>query len=208
MLKRLLSVMTITVMSSLASFAWDLSNILGDNSKDILNGISNTVQNATATSDFSIDELTGTWNYVSPGVSFRTDNTAMKVTGAAAATTIENSLASYYSKFGINSMVLTVDADHNFTIKAKLATLKGTITKDKSGNLYFNFAAFGKISLGKVACMATKSGSLLNLTFDAKRMVEIAEKVAKLSKNSSFDTLVSLLSKYDGIYIGVKLKKH
>ena len=56
--------------------------------------------------------------------------------------------------------------------------LKGKVEKDEENNLIFSFSAFGKISLGKLKAHATKSGSTLNLTFDATKLVQILTKVS------------------------------
>ena len=89
-------------------------------------------------------------------------------------------------------------------MKLGVATLKGTIEKNDNGDLVFSFAAFGKISLGKVNAHATKAGSTLNLTFDATRLIQIITKVAGALNNSSLNALTTLINSYDGpgVYIG------
>lgn len=176
---------------------------------DIINGLGNILSGVIATSDFSLDDLVGTWNYSSPAVSFESDNALQKIGGAAAATTIENKMATYYNKLGFNAIVLTVDAEHNFTMTMKYGSLKGTIAKSEAndGKLAFKFSALGKISLGEVAAMAKKSGSTLTLTFDISKLVEVLRTVNKYAKNSTLSTVESLLSSYDGIYAGFKLTK-
>lgn len=207
-MKRIILSLAIAAMGTIGASAWDLNSVFNSGSLgNILEGVSSTIQNATASNKFTLDELTGTWNYTSPGVQFDSDNSLQRLGGAAAATTIENKLSQYYKKAGVDKLTLTVDENHNFTMKFKHGTLKGTITKSSDDKLEFNFQAFGKINIGKVKCMATKSGSLLNLGFDVKRMISILQKVSAVAKNSSFTQLANLLSKYEGIYAGVKLKK-
>jgi hypothetical protein len=103
-------------------------------------------------------------------------------------------------------MVLTVSEDMSFEMAFKKGTLKGTIEKD-GDQLVFNFSAFGTYKIGKIACQATKSGSTLSLTFDASKLISVANTVASISNISTFKTLVSLLSSYDNIYVGCKLKQ-
>ena len=172
----------------------------------LLSGLGSTISNLTSTSNFDTSSLVGTWDYTSPAVSFKGDNALSNVTGAAGSTVIENKLSSYYSKFGLTSLVLTVSDDLSFQMKLKKGTLKGTIEKD-GDELVFNFKAFGSYKIGKIACMATKSGSTLNLTFDASKIISIANTVASISNMSTFKTAASLLSSYDNIYVGFKLKK-
>ncbi len=196
-----------TICSTYAVSISDKNTFNSGKLGDLLSGIQSTIENATASTEFSIEELTGTWIYKLPGIQFESDNSLQKIGGSAAAITIENKLAPYYSKAGLNQMTITFDAKQNFTIKLKYGTLKGSIEKGQSGKLCFNFQAFGKIKLGKVNCMATKSGSLLNLTFDAKRFIEIMQKVASISNKSSLQSIADMLASYDGIYVGVKLSK-
>lgn len=124
------------------------------NSGGILGAIGGLISNVTANNKFSVDDIVGTWNYTSPAVSFESDNALMKIGGAGAATAVEEKLSPYYNQLGFNKTVLTVEADHSFTMKLGLLSLKGTIEKDETDNgLVFNFSAFGKISLGQVKPM-------------------------------------------------------
>lgn len=192
----------------LGASARDLKDIFGSGKAgDILNGVGSAIESATATSNFDVKDLVGTWNYKSPGVIFKGDNALGNLTGAAASATLENKLAPYYDKAGLAAMTMTVDNDLNFTIQIKHGTLTGTVSKDDDGNMYFNFKAFGKYNFGKVGCKAAKSGSTLTLAFDAKRLIDVLKKVSSMAKDSTFKTVSDLLSKYEGIYIGVKIQR-
>ncbi|MCH5220627.1 MAG: DUF4923 family protein [Muribaculaceae bacterium] len=188
----------IVITSFCASAQLDLGNLLNSGLQ--------TIQNATASTKFDVKDLVGTWIYTSPAVSMKGDNALANIGGAAAATTIENKLSPYYQKLGLQNTKLTVNNDLTFTMNAGAAKLSGTI--EKSGdNLVFNFSAFGKITIGKVDCLATKSGSTLNLTFDSSKLLSIIKKVSSLASNTSISSISSLLSNYDGLYLGAKMKK-
>lgn len=191
------------------SAATDSTATSASSGSDLLGGLGGLLSNITATTNFSLDDLVGTWKYSAPAVSFESDNALQKIGGAAAATTIENKMATYYDKLGFNAIVLTVDAEHNFTMTMKYGSLKGTIAKSEGadGKLAFKFSALGKISIGEVAAMAKKSGNTLTLTFDISKLVEVLRTVNQLAKNSTLSTVESLLSSYDGIYAGFKLTK-
>jgi hypothetical protein len=190
---------TTTTTTSSQSTSSGLSSLLGS--------LGQTIQNVTASSSFSLDDIVGTWNYSSPAVAFKSSDVLKNVGGAAVATQIENKLSSYYKKMGLTNVVLTVDSSYNFTMKLKLATLKGTIAKNDDGTLTFNFSAFGTYTLGSVNSIATKSGNQLNITFDAERLISIMQTISKVANNSTINSVMSLISSYDGIYIGFKLKK-
>ena len=61
-------------------------------------------------------------------------------------------------------------------------------------------------SIGKVDAVATKSGSTLNLTFDATKFIKVLTSVAGKLNISTLNTLASLLNGYDGIYMGFSMK--
>lgn len=195
-----------------AQASGDLKDILNavkssGNGSNALGAIGNVISNLTASSNFELTDLQGTWAYQSPAVTFQSDNALQKVGGVAAASAIEEKIKPYYEKAGITSLVLTVNEDLTFTMKLKRGTLQGTVTKDEEGNLEFNFSAFGKIKLGKVSAYATKSGDTLNLTFDVSKLISIMKTVASVANISSLNTITSLLSSYEGIYAGFKMNR-
>lgn len=194
-----------------ASATGDLNDLLNSVTKggdsNPLGTIGNVISSLTASSNFELSDLQGTWTYESPAVTFKSDNALQKIGGSAAATAIENKIAPYYQKAGITSLKFTVDDNYNFTMQLKKGTLKGTLSKDEDGNLHFNFNALGKIKLASVSAFATKSGNTLNLTFDVSKLITIVKTVSSVSGISSLNTVSSLLSSYDGIYAGFKLNR-
>lgn len=209
----------------LAALTFSQATVHAQNLKDILGGLAGAAVDSTSSSsgalgklgsvlgnvvannNFSVDDLIGNWKYSSPAVSFESDNALKKIGGAGAATAVEDKLAPYYTRIGLDKTTLTVDADHNFTMKLGVAQLKGTIEKTDDGALVFAFNAFGKVNLGKVTAHATKAGSTINLTFDATKLIQIITKVAGALNNATLKTLTDLINSYDGIFIGFKLKQ-
>jgi len=183
------------------------SDSTGTSSSNPLGALGSVLGNVLANDKFTVDDIVGSWNYSSPAVSFQSDNALKKIGGAGAATAVEKKLAPYYKTIGLTNTTLTVDADHNFTMKLGVAQLKGTIEKAEDGGLVFAFNAFGKINLGKVSAHATKAGSTLNLTFDATKLIQILTKVAGVLNNTTLKAVTDLVNSYDGIYIGFKLNK-
>jgi hypothetical protein len=198
------------LLGNLGKLNGDTTTTTGDSQSTggVLGSLGSLIGNVVANNKFSIDDLVGTWSYSSPAVSFQSENALMKIGGAGAATAVENQLAPYYQRLGFTNTSLTVDADHNFTLKMGLLVLKGTVEKDEEDNgLVFNFNAFGKISLGKVKANATKAGKTLNLTFDATRLIQMLTKISSKLNIKTLSTLSTILNNYDGIYIGYKLKQ-
>ena len=198
------------LLGNLGKLNGDTTSTTGDSQSTggVLGSLGSLIGNVVANNKFSIDDLVGTWSYSSPAVSFQSENALMKIGGAGAATAVENQLAPYYQRLGFTNTSLTVDADHNFSLKMGLLVLKGTVEKDEEDNgLVFNFNAFGKISLGKVKANATKAGKTLNLTFDATRLIQMLTKISSKLNIKTLSTLSTILNNYDGIYIGYKLKQ-
>jgi len=202
------------VLNVSAAFAFDPSSLLGKLKGDSistetgnLGALGSAISNLLANDNFEVDDLVGEWSYVSPAISFQSDNALMKIGGAGAATAIEDKLEPYYKRLGFTKTTLTVKEDHSFTLKMGFIIMQGTVEKDEDKKLVFNFNAFGKLSLGSVASNATKSSSTLNLTFDATRLIQILEKVSSVVNNTTLTSLSKMLSAYDGIYMGFKLSE-
>lgn len=199
-LKYIATALLISISTLTASAQIDLGKLI-KNAGQTINNI------ASKPEKFTVDQLVGTWAYSAPAIAFRGEDALSRIGGAAAATTIENKLKPYYDRIGAGKLTFTVNKDKSFTMSLGKIILKGTISTDTNGYLIFNFAAHEKIKLGKISCMATKSGSKLSLTFDATRIMQVAKKISEVSSNSSFQTINSILSKYDGMYVGAYMTK-
>ena len=174
---------------------------------DIISGL-------TSKEDFDISSLEGTWAYTSPAVTLKGGNVAEKIGGTAASSAVESKIAPYYKRLGLDKTSITFDAEGGFSIDVRGRSLKGTVERPDSaatadgGTLIFNFSAAGKAKIGRVSTHVTKSATGdLTVTFDASRFVDIVSKVASVSGNSSLQTLSKMLSSYEGIYVGARLKK-
>lgn len=166
-----------------------------------LGAILGAVSNALSSSD-----LTGVWSYSGPAVTFKSDNALMKLGGAAGSAAIESKLKPYYQKAGLDNMTLTINADSTFTMKTKMATLKGTVEYG-SDNIVLNFKAFGKIKLGKMeASVSGLTSKTLKLTFDVSKLTTILSAVSKVA-GSQVASVTKLLEQYDGIRAGFSLTR-
>ena len=194
-------------MAAPTSHATDFKDIFNKgNLGQIISNIGQTVATATATTNFTVDDLVGTWKYKSPGISFRGESTLANIGGAAAA--IEEKLAPYYKRSRMTNITLTVDKSHNFAIKTAYGTFKGTVEKSSQDDiLVFKFNILGTVSIGHINAMATKSGNQLNITFDASRLIKILKKLPKVASNTTFSTVASILDNYDNIYIGFRMTR-
>ena len=201
-------VMALIGITSLSAF--DLKEILkgatsGENSSasDIISGIVNTVTSTKV----EYADLVGNWKYAQPAVTFNSDNLLQKAGGAAASTRIVNKLSPYYAKAGLNNMTLTFGSDSTFVAKTTRLTMRGTVTSLNNGAFQFNIKALGKIPAGTINAFAEKQGNNISMTFDAQKLIKLVERIASLSGNSTLKTVSNLVNSYEGVNIGLSIKK-
>lgn len=179
------------------------SAVYSQNISDLLNTVKDVVEDLTASKDFKIEDIAGTYNYVAPAVSLKGDNALKNIGGSAAASKIEDKLAPFYTRIGFDKLVVTINPDSTFVFSVKNLNLKGLITKNDDGLVF----TFDKLKNHPVSCITTKSGDKLSLCFDATKLISVLETVSKVISLDSVKTVVSLLKSYDGLYIGFQLKK-
>lgn len=157
----------------------------------------------------SVETLTGTWTYTGPAVDFKSDNLLLKAGGAAASANIEKKLEPYYSKAGLTSLTLTVEADSTFSMKARRAAVSGTIETAADGKtLVFHFKALKQINIGSMEVYTKMpSKDKLEITFDVSRLMTILERVGSLTNNTSIKAATTLLNQYDGLTAGFEMKR-
>lgn len=183
------------------------SNSSGDNGSGLGNIISGVLGNVLGTNKITPDRLVGTWNYSGPAVCFKSENFLQQAGGAAMAATIESKLAEYYTKFGLTKVSLTVDEQQNFKLNLGILKTSGTITVEDE-DVYFNFKALGKVSLGKMKTYVTMSGNnTMSLMFDVTKLMHILTAVGSATNSSTVKAASSLLNSYDGLCAGFKLTK-
>ena len=188
---KLFMVGVIAMASTFSMQSQSLSDILGGlgNKNSGSNGnvgdiVGSVIEGVFTKTNLTLADLVGEYQSQGPAVTFKSENFLQKAGGIAGAAAIESKLKPYYEQYGLNSMVLTIDEDANFTMKIKSLSLKGTITKnDEEGTFDFNFNVMG-ISLGKFTAYIEKSGSNLKLMFDATKLKSFISAVAKFTGNS------------------------
>lgn len=190
-------------LGSLLGGSGSSSSTSGNGLGDLLGGV---VSGLLGNDKITPDRLVGTWNYVSPAVCFKSENFLQKAGGAAMATTIENKLADYYTKFRLNKVTLTVDENQKFTLNLGLLRTSGTITIEGE-DVYFNFTALGAISLGQMKTYITMTGNQMSLMFDVTKLISIINAVGSATNSTAVKAASSLLNSYDGMCAGFKLQK-
>lgn len=191
--------------------SFDLQSILKGVQSKTGNGsdaIGSVLGQILGTKKVSPADLVGTWKYTAPAVAFESDNFLQKAGGAAASATIENKLSPYYTRAGLQKLVLTVQADSTFTMQIGRGSLSGTITSgEEEGYLVFNFTALKKVKVGSVRTGVQLAGNNLSLTFDISKLMTVVNTIAKVSGNSTISGVNKLLQSYDGMQAGFKLAR-
>ena len=94
--------------------------------------------------------------------------------GSAASATIENKLKPYYTRAGVDHIVLTVNNDSTFTMKFAKGSLSGTLAQGEPGFIQFKFKAMKKINLGTINGAVSKVGNQISVTFDISKRMTLA----------------------------------
>ena len=169
-----------------------LGNVLGS-----LLGSSNTITKS---------DLIGTWTYAKADCVFETDNLLMKAGGEVAATRIESQLETQLSKIGIKkgSCTYTFNEDGTYTAVIGGYTLSGTYTfNEQKKTVTLTYLA----GLGRITPHVAKTGNKISLLYESDKLLQLVQKLGKLSSNSTISGLSSLLGSYDGLLIGMELQK-
>lgn len=152
------------------------------------------------------DGLIGTWQYTSPECVFESENFLAKAGGEVASAKIESELASALSKVGIKQGACSFTFNNDNTYSAVIAgkTITGNYTLNTTDNTITMTYLKG---LGTMTPKITKSGNSVSLLFESDKLLKLISTVSSLSGSTSAKTLSSLLSNYDGLYIGMQLQK-
>lgn len=210
LIKQTVAIIALILACANTANAQSLQDLLGKlGGGDAKNTIGSVLEGVLSKSDLTVADLQGNWISTGPAVCFQGDNFLKKAGGAAAATAIENKLAPYYNKYGLNGATLTVDKEGNFELAINKLKLKGTVSIPKGadkGVFTFSFKAVGKISLGNIKTYVQKTSKTMDVMFDATKLMTIIQAVAKYSNMTTAKTLSSLLSQYDGLCVGFAFK--
>jgi len=215
-MKKIFTIISIfAILCAAPAHAFDFSKVFGGKSSNnnggngglgaLLNGLAGEL---LSTSDFELQDIIGTWKYSAPAVSLEGTNALQNLGGAAATSVIENKLQPYYEKARLTNLQITINEDSTFVMNNGLYNSKGTLSYSPEEGLTFNFKAFMKINVGKVKAQASKLGNNeLTLTFDISKLQNVVSKVAEIANNDSFKQLSNMLSSYEGVYAGFRLKR-
>lgn len=168
--------------------------------------ITNAVVNLLGTEKITPSKLAGTWAFTEPCVVLDSENAINKIGGSVVSTKIESTLKTALGKAGIKEGALTVtfNADSTFTFKSNNRSFPGTYKIDGS-DIELTFTR-----TKKTVVVNTKiAAGTLQMAMDATKMLTIVSNITTKASaySSQLKTVSSLLSKYNGLHLGLKYEK-
>ena len=168
--------------------------------------VKNVVENVTGTT-LPVD-VKGTWTYSGTAVKLESDDILKSTAASLAASQIEDKLDQYVAKVGIKAgtFSFTFKEDNSFTATVLGKSFNGTYTLSED---YKTISLqFGKtIGLKPFTAAVSATSSQLDLLFQADKLLELLGKLTSSSSNSTLKTVGTLVNQYDGMKLGLELKK-
>ncbi|MCD8081281.1 MAG: DUF4923 family protein [Bacteroides sp.] len=160
---------------------------------------------SSAMGHFTSLDLEGTWKYEGVAVEFQTDNLLKKAGGKVATGNIEKKIDQQLSHIGFQSGIteFIFHEDGTFRNVTNGRTVNGTYTYDNSDKeitlKYVNHIP--------VKAKVTGTDTKISLLFEANSFLSVATFLGSNSGVSVIEGISSILKSYDGMMIGMELKK-
>ncbi|MCD8304462.1 MAG: DUF4923 family protein [Prevotellaceae bacterium] len=180
----------------------------GSSSSSSSSGLSNLVtgivSNLLGANKLTVDNLVGTWDYTEPCIVMESDNVLSKIGGDVASSKMEDKLDEFLQKVGFKAgdVVLQLDEDKTGSITIGGKKINVSWDVDDSDVIF-------TILKKDLSINADISNGSLQLAMSMDKMLDLLEAVCSGVSNiaSSASILTNLLSKYDGLYLGLKFSK-
>lgn len=170
------------------------------------NTITNVVGNLLGSTKITAEKLEGTWSYTQPCIAFESENTLNNIGGSVASAKIEEKLKTALDKAGIKAgqMSITFNADKTFLISTGRRQISGTYQVEGT-DLLLTF----KTTKKTIKTNVKLSLGTLQIAMNADKMLQIVNTIATKASaySSNMKTVSTLLSQYNGMYLGLKFEK-
>ena len=153
-------------------------------------------------------ELVGRWGYTGVSTVFESQNFLAQAGGVAAAGVLEAKLDENLTRFGFKkgSTTFVFNADHTFEANLNGMPISGSYTLDPSKKV-ITLSLLGGLMKFHPQVVRTASG--ISILFDNDKLLSLlgaASKIAGTVADSRFSYVSSLLSNYQGLKLGLKLR--
>lgn len=177
---------------------------------DLLGKLGQEVGKHILSDSLSQKDLIGTWTFEGTAVRLETDDILKKAAGEIAASKAEEKLDEYCRKYGLTAKAgtFTFKEDGTFESSNDKTTQKGTYTLkgDKLTLKYGNGKHIKNIG-SLTATVKRESSGEISLLWDASRMIDVFTAITTKTSNASLQSISTLLQGYDGLKVGIRLKK-
>ncbi|MGM9714423.1 MAG: lipocalin-like domain-containing protein [Prevotella sp.] len=148
-------------------------------------------------------QIVGTWVYERPAIVFTSEDALTSLGGTAATSALEKKFQSTLDKYGISkgNMAITFNKDNTFKVTYKKRTSTGKYTVS---NNVVSMTFEGQASPCKMTPQLN-NGTLIIAT-DATKMKNFLQGLGT-SSSADIATITSLLKKFNGMKLGVRLNK-
>lgn len=168
--------------------------------------IANAVVNILGTEKITQSKLVGTWTFTEPCVVLDSESAVNKIGGSVVAAKVEKTLNTALAKAGIKagSLTVTFNKDNTFTFKSAKRSFPGTYKIDGT-DIELTFTRTNKTVVVNTKIVA----GTLQMAMDATKMLTIVNNITTKASaySSQLKTISSLLSKYNGLHLGLKYDK-
>lgn len=177
---------------------------------DLLGKLGQEVGKHILSDSLSQKDLIGTWTFEGTAVRLETDDILKKAAGEIAASKAEEKLDEYCGKYGLTAKAgtFTFKEDGTFESTTGKTTQKGTYTLkgDKLTLKYGNGKHIKNIG-SLTATVKRESSGEISLLWDASRMIDVFTAITAKTSNATLQSISTLLQGYDGLKVGITLKK-
>ncbi len=193
--------------------------------KSALSGIGSLITGLLGTANVNANSIVGTWTYKQPAVIFESENMLTNVGAMAAGKTIETKLQGYLDKVGFTAGKVKMtfkdggsgsltygnkNIPFQWSVEGTEMTIKlGSNTLSKLSSALASSEKLSKFSSFTVNCKQNITS--LQLSFKADKLMEFFNKVlaatGKSANSSTLNTISSLTSQVNGMYLGLTLEK-
>lgn len=177
---------------------------------DLLGKLGQEVGKHILSDSLSQKDLIGDWGFNGTSVVLETDDILKKAAGEIAASKAESKLDEYCGKYGLTAKAgtFTFKEDGTFESSTGKTTQKGTYTLsgDKLTLKYGNGKHIKNIG-SLTATVKRESSGEISLLWDASRMIDVFTAITAKTSNATLQSISTLLQGYDGLKVGIKLKK-
>lgn len=177
---------------------------------DLLGKLGQEVGKHILSDSLSQKDLIGTWTFEGTAVRLETDDILKKAAGEIAASKAEEKLDEYCRKYGLTAKAgaFAFKEDGTFESTNGKTTQKGTYTLkgDKLTLKYGNGKHIKNIG-SLTATVKRESSGEISLLWDASRMIDVFTSLTAKTSNATLQSISTLLQGYDGLKVGIRLKK-